>query len=74
MYDCAYHSSVDFEWDPRKAAANLRRHGIDFADAALVLYDDFALTVKDEGAQAEERSLTMGMDPLGRILVVVYTW
>jgi uncharacterized DUF497 family protein len=36
--------TVDFEWDPRKATANLKKHGVEFADAALVLYDDFALT------------------------------
>jgi uncharacterized DUF497 family protein len=30
----------DVEWDPRKAAANLKKHGVDFADAATVLYDD----------------------------------
>ncbi|MBI4604084.1 MAG: BrnT family toxin [Planctomycetes bacterium] len=64
---------MDFEWDPRKAASNLRKHGIDFADAATVLYDDFALTVPDEHPE-EERFATIGMDALGRLLVVVYTW
>ena len=64
---------TEFEWDPRKAASNLRRRGIDFADAATVLYDDFALTVPDDHA-AEERFVTIGMDALGRLLVVVYTW
>lgn len=32
--------SDDVEWDPRKAAANLKKHGLDFADAATVLHDD----------------------------------
>ncbi len=63
---------MQFEWDPRKAASNLRRHGIDFADAAPVLYDDFALTVPDDHA-AGERFVTIGMDGLGRLLIVVYT-
>ncbi|MFZ1060538.1 MAG: BrnT family toxin [Candidatus Rokuibacteriota bacterium] len=64
---------MEFEWDPRKAAANLRKHGIDFADAGTVLYDEFAITVPEDRAN-EERFVTMGMDALGRVLVVVYTW
>lgn len=64
---------MEFEWDPRKAAANLRKHGIDFADAGTVLYDEFAITVPEDRAN-EERFVTMGMDALSRVLVVVYTW
>ena len=64
---------MEFEWDPRKAAANLRKHGIDFADAATVLYDELAVTVPDDRAN-EDRFVTIGMDALGRVLVVVYTW
>ena len=65
---------MEFEWDAGKATANLKKHGIDFADAALVLYDDLALTTRDLGDHGEERFATVGLDPLGRILVVVYTW
>ena len=64
---------MEFEWDPDKAAANLEKHGIDFADAALVLYDDLAVTLPDQDAD-EERFVTLGMDALDRLLVVVYTW
>ena len=64
---------MDFEWDPDKATGNLEKHGIDFADAALVLYDDLAVTVTDEAAH-EERFVTLGVDALDRLLVVVYTW
>lgn len=64
---------MEFEWDSDKAARNLEKHGIDFADAALVLHDDFAVTVPDADA-AEQRFVTLGMDPLGRLLIVVYTW
>ncbi len=63
----------DVAWDPRKAASNLRRHGIDFADAASVLYDEDAITIRDDD-EDEERLVTLGMDACGRILVVVYTW
>jgi len=38
---------VSFEWDNQKAAANLRKHGVDFADAATVFADDLAITVSD---------------------------
>jgi uncharacterized DUF497 family protein len=63
----------DAEWDPRKAAANLKKHGVDFADAATVLHDEQAITIRDGGAD-EERYVTIGMDALGNVLVVVYTW
>jgi len=64
---------VELEWDARKAAGNLRKHGVDFADAATVVYDDQAITIPEERS-GEERFVTIGMDALGRILVVVYTW
>jgi hypothetical protein len=64
---------VDYEWDESKARANLRDHSIDFADAATVFDDDLALTVPDD-TTPEERYDTLGMDAMGRLLVVVYTW
>ena len=62
-----------FEWDPRKAASNARKHGIRFADAVPALEDDRALTLRDD-AHGEERWITIGTDAVGRILVIVYTW
>ncbi len=62
-----------FEWDKRKAALNLKKHGIDFSDAAAVFYDEMAITIPDAFV-GEERFVTLGMDTLARILVVVYTW
>ena len=59
----------DAEWDPRKAAANLKNHGVDFADAATVLHDEQAITVRDDEGD-EERYVTIGMDALGNVLVV----
>ena len=61
-----------YQWDSDKAIANLRKHGIDFADSVVVLSDDLAITVQDERFD-EERFITIGMDGLGRMLVVVYT-
>ena len=63
----------DVEWDERKAASNLKKHGIDFADAATVLYDERAQTIRGDEA-GEERYVTLGVDALARVLVVVYTW
>jgi len=61
------------EWDREKAEANRVKHGVDFADAATVLTDDLALTRPDDNPD-EERFVTLGMDALGRVLVVAYAW
>jgi uncharacterized DUF497 family protein len=61
------------QWDGAKAAANASKHGMDFADAATVLSDGLALTMHDEDPD-EERFVTIGVDALGRLLVVAYTW
>ena len=61
------------EWDPAKAGANLRKHGLRFADAVTALEDANAISVRDQ-REDEERWITIGMDSLARILVVVYTW
>lgn len=63
-----------FEWDPRKAEANLTKHGVDFADAAVSLEDPNALTASDPDAVDAERFVTMAMDPTGRVLVTVYAY
>lgn len=70
---CAYVRAVGFEWDPRKAARNLRKHGVDFADAVDVFTDELAITLPDDDPD-KDRCVTLGTDSLGRVLVVVYTW
>lgn len=60
-------------WDPDKAKANLEKHGVRFSDAELVLYDPYAVTVEDSAAAGEQRHVSIGLDAMGRILVVVYT-
>jgi uncharacterized DUF497 family protein len=62
-----------FEWDKAKAEVNARKHGVCFADTFAVFEDPNALTM-DDHEQGEERLVTIGMDCLGRLLVVVYTW
>jgi len=65
---------VNFEWDPVKAASNLEAHGVDFADAAVALADERALTIEDTRHDDEQRFVSLCLDPLARLLVVVYTW
>ena len=63
----------DYEWDPEKALSNLHKHGIDFADAAIALEDEQAITLEDDHL-GEQRFITIGVDTLGRILTIVYTY
>ncbi len=64
---------MDAEWDPRKAADNLRKHGVDFADAVIALEDENALTIEDKDHD-EQRFKTLGMGPDINILYVIYTY
>lgn len=64
---------MKFEWDPAKAADNLRKHKVSFSEAATVLYDDCALTREDPDALGEQRFVTLGISATGSMLVVVYT-
>ncbi len=64
---------MDYQWDPQKALTNLHKHGVTFADAVTVFSDDQALTIEDDFPD-DERFVTLGMDALGRILVVVFTY
>lgn len=68
-----YYCSVSFEFDPKKAVTNLRKHGVSFAEAEPALYDPMALTREDDDAMAEHRFLTVGTGALGRILMVCWT-
>ncbi len=65
----------EFEWDPAKAASNLRKHGIGFELAASVFQDRFMRSIPDEDHGGfEERWITMGCVPDGRLLVVSHTF
>lgn len=58
---------------PSEGASECSQAGIHFADAVSALEDERALTIRDPHSE-EERWITLGMDALGRFLVVVYTW
>lgn len=66
--------AADYEWDPSKAAANLRKHGVSFADAALSLEDPRGRMVPDPDAAGEARFIFLGADPAGRVLVTVFSF
>jgi uncharacterized DUF497 family protein len=65
---------MDFEWGPAKARSNFTKHGISFSDVEPAFYDQFAISIPDPGASSEERFVLMGMDAIGRVVVVVYTY
>ena len=61
------------QYDPAKAAENLKKHKVSFADAEGVLEDPFAVTVEDPDAEGEMRFVTIGLGSAGELLVVVWT-
>jgi uncharacterized protein len=65
---------MPLEHDPVKAAANLKKHGVSFADAEGALFDPLAMTVEDISAVGERRFVTVGLGSGGELLVVVYTY
>ena len=61
---------LEFEWDPNKAAGNLRKHGVRFAEAVTVFEDHAMLTMPDDQPY-EERFIAVGFSSLGRVIVVI---
>jgi len=65
---------MDFEWDPRKAEINLRKHGVSFTEAGTVFGDDLAITVPDpDHSDDEDRFITLGWSNRRRLLMVSHT-
>lgn len=64
---------MDVEFNPAKAAANLKKHRVSFAHAEQALRDLSAVTIEDPDASGEQRFITLGMDALGRVLVIVHS-
>jgi uncharacterized DUF497 family protein len=64
-----------FEWDPAKAAANLRKHGVSFKDAQTAFSDEHARLVNDPDHSAEEeRFVLLGLSSSLRLLVVAHCY
>jgi uncharacterized DUF497 family protein len=63
---------VQFEWDRAKAAANVRKHRVDFQEASTVLHDPLSTTFPDPASEGEPRFVTIGTSARGRLLVVAH--
>ena len=65
---------MGFQWDDAKDARNLRKHGVDFDEAATAFYDPLALVLLDEThSREEERLILLGRSLRGRLRVTVFT-
>ena len=68
-------NKILFTWDQRKERSNRRKHGIGFAEAQTVFYDDLALVLDDDAHSGyEERFILLGMSGLLRLLVVCHCY
>ena len=62
-----------FEWDPNKAAANLRKHGVSFDEAVTAFGDPLSILLPDpDHSLGEERYVVLGTSNVGRLLVVTF--
>jgi hypothetical protein len=64
---------IEIEWDPEKAIANYRKHGIHFEEAASALLDPLSLSMEDGDSLDEMRWVLVGIRSSARLLTVVYT-
>lgn len=64
---------MEIEYDPAKADANIKKHGVSFDEAASALLDPMALAFEDQDTEGESRWILVGMSSLARLLTVVYT-
>ena len=64
----------NFEWDPKKAEANLSKHGVSFREAVAAFGDPLSMNMADpDHSDREERFIVLGMSDRYRLLVVSYT-
>jgi uncharacterized protein len=68
-------SRIRFDWDPKKAEANLRKHKVSFDDAQSVFSDERALLIDDpDHTEDEDRFVLLGLSQSLRLLVVVHCY
>jgi len=64
---------VQFEWDPKKAKRNLKKHGVSFEEGVTVFYDPLSATFDDpDHSVGEHRYVTIGLSSRDRLLVVAH--
>jgi len=64
---------VAIEFDPKKNAINLRKHGVSLSEGDGVLSDPLALTMEDPSVTGEQRFVTIGTNIFGSLMVIVWT-
>ena len=64
---------VSADFDPKKDAANIKKHGVSLSEGDGVLNDPLALTVEDDAAEGEQRFVTIGINAFGSLMVVAHT-
>ena len=68
-------SALRFEWDPKKAAANERKHGVTFDEDTTVFSDDHGVLLDDpDHADDEDRFLLLGLSANLRTVVVCHAY
>ena len=68
-------AKIEFEWNPAKAKANLKKHGVAFEEAATVFFDDRAIEFYDEShSDWEDRMLLLGLSTNLRLLLVCHCY
>lgn len=68
-------TEILFEWDPAKARANLKKHGVSFEEAKSVFWDEQARLIEDpDHSEAEDRFILLGLSASLRLLVVVHVF
>ncbi len=68
-------STLRFEWDERKAAANVKKHGVSFEEAKSVFVDERAKLIDDpDHSEDEERFVLLGFSSAFRLLVVCHCY
>ena len=65
---------MEFEWDPKKATANVQKHDVKFQEAATVFGDPLAITFEDPDHSTDEnRYITFGLSLQKQLIVVSHT-
>jgi len=68
-------TQLNFEWDPVKARANQKKHGVSFEEGTEVFRDPLAISIFDEDHSTDEdRWITLGATSQGTVLVVIHTF
>ncbi len=67
--------AISFEWDSRKASANLRKHGVSFEEAKTVFFDEHARLIDDpDHSEDEDRFVLLGLSQSLRLLLVCHCY